>query len=124
MPDDDRITKSPVREIISDFVNEINNKKTQGAKPSVTTIDFRNERKLGIERPIFFIGSEFLRLRRENGRIISDVYSYENSTAKLLDNSIESQNEIKKIINRKDPEMTAATKSNADQGISKFEIRH
>jgi hypothetical protein len=110
MPDDDRITKSPVREIISDFVNEINNKKTQGAKPSVTTIDFRNERKLGIERPIWFIGSEFLRLRRENGRIISDVYSYENSTAKLLDNSIESQNEIKKIINRKDPEMTATLK--------------
>ena len=62
------ITTSERRTIIEDFASEINKYKEptdQMAKP----IPFRTEREDNKGRPIFKIPIEFLRYRRNNGRI-------------------------------------------------------
>jgi len=45
------ITTDAKREIVKDFAKLIRQKKTTGAKPAHTVINFRNEKKDGIERP-------------------------------------------------------------------------
>src|SRR5947208_7693849 len=58
------ITTNAKREIIEDFARAIREKKTLGAKPAMTVINFRNEKQDGIERPIERVPLDLLRYRK------------------------------------------------------------
>ncbi len=73
----DRITKLKEREIIDNFAREIEKAKRPGPKPATAVIDFRTERADGHERPVYHVPIGLLRYRKDNGRISSDVSSYE-----------------------------------------------
>jgi len=80
----EKLSKAKIREIIDDFVKEIGKAKFLGAKPAKTVIDFRNERKDGIERDIWYVPIDLLRYRKDNGRISSDVLHYECALRDIL----------------------------------------
>jgi len=110
------ITTEQTRKIIQDFADEINRRKTPGAKPSKTVIDFRNELKSGIERDIFFVPIELLRFRKDNGRIASDVLDYETNIGPLDETDQPAQDQILEFLRNKDPEKTAALKQSIIHG--------
>jgi hypothetical protein len=99
-------TKPVVREIIDDFAEEIEKRKTGGPKPTKAVINFRNELKHGIERNVYLIPIEILRYRKDNGRISSDVLDYERNCGVLDEKSEEAQKIIRKFLEDKDKEKT------------------
>ena len=100
------ITTNAKREIIEDFARAIREKKTLGAKPAMTVINFRNEKLDGIERPIERVPLDLLRYRKDNGRIASDVLNYEKSCAPLDEKDKDAQDLLRKFLEDKDPEKT------------------
>lgn len=102
----DEITKSKTREIIDDFAKEIDSAKTIGPKPAKAVIDFRNERTDGFERDVYHVPVELLRYRKDNGRICSDVKSYEKYNGVLDEKSTKAQKLIRDFLKDKDPEKT------------------
>ena len=72
-----KLSKDKAREIIDDFVSEIQRRKKTGHKPPTTVILFREDAIARRERPIELVPIELLRYRKDNGRISSDVASYE-----------------------------------------------
>ena len=89
-----KMSMGKAREIIDDFAKAINKKKQSGAAPKKGVINFRNERTLGIERPIYYVPIELLRYRKDNGRIASDVLSYERSNNKKLNETEQETQEV------------------------------
>lgn len=69
-----RISISKTREIIDDFAREISRRKTPGPKPGKSVINFRNERRDGIERDVYWVPVGLLLYRKDNGRIHADLY--------------------------------------------------
>jgi hypothetical protein len=102
----DRLEKAKPREIIDDFARAIEDRKTAGPKPAMAVIDFRHERSSGIERPIFYVPIELLRYRKDNGRISSDVLSYEKDHGILDERSADTQRTIRAFLKEKDPDRT------------------
>ena len=94
------------REIIQDFADEIIKRKKSGAKPSKEVIFFRKEHLEGKERPVVEVPVELLRFRKHNGRIASDVLSYEKNKEPLNEKSDHAQLELRKFLEEKDPEPT------------------
>lgn len=101
-----KLTKSKTREIIDDFAKEIAKRKELGPKPAKTVIDFRNERRSGFERDIFYVPIEYLRYRKDNGRISSDVINYEKNNGLLDEKSKRAQEIVKSFLEEKDKEKT------------------
>ncbi len=67
-------------------------------------IEFRNDRKNQKTRPIFLVPIKILRFRKDNGRIASDILSYEKLHG-VLDETLEStQDIIRKFLKDKDTE--------------------
>ncbi len=95
------------RKIITDFATAIDNRVKKHAKPSKWVIEFRNERKESHEREIVQVPTELLRFRKENGRIASDVMSYEKNHTRLDESDQKSQEILKIFLANKDPETTA-----------------
>lgn len=58
--------------------------KQKATAPSTDVIDFRNELKERFERPVESIPTKHLRFRKNNGRIIADVESYEKENNVVL----------------------------------------
>lgn len=105
------ISQSKYREIIQDFARTIKTRKVEkGAKPEKTVIYFRNEAKDGIERQVDQVPIECLRYRKYNGRILSDVKSYEANHGILDETRDDTQTIIKDFLEKKDPERTDALK--------------
>jgi len=102
----DKITKQKTREIIDEFRNEIEKAKRKGLPPDKAVIDFRNERRHGIERDIYYVPIELLRYRKDNGRISSDVLNYEKAHGLLDEKSEEAQKKIRHFLEEKDKEKT------------------
>ncbi len=100
------ITTEKTREIVEDFARAIREKKTRGAKPAMTVINFRNERVDGVERPIERVPINLLRYRKDNGRIASDVLDYEKGQGLLDERDDEAQKLLQKFLEDKDPEKT------------------
>ncbi len=112
MAKSDVITKPITREIIENFADEINRRKDRGPKPSTEVIFFRREHIDGIERPVYQVPiDKLLRFRKDNGRIRSDVESYEKLYHPLLEKSADAQEIIRKFLKEKDPELTKILKS-------------
>ncbi len=100
------ITTDRKREIVDDFARAIREKKTHGAKPEKTVINFRTERIDGFERPIERVPIDLLRYRKDNGRIASDVLNYEKSRTLLDEKDKEAQEILRKFLEDKDAEKT------------------
>ncbi|HUS49545.1 MAG TPA: hypothetical protein VMZ91_05235 [Candidatus Paceibacterota bacterium] len=103
----DAITKPLEREIIENFVKEITlRRKDENIKPKNMVIFFRNEHTSNIERPVYEVPIGLLRYRKNNGRISSDVMSYEKDQSPLLEKSEDAQKMLRKFLEDKDPEQT------------------
>lgn len=102
----DKITKPKTRDIIDNFVNVIERAKRPGPKPSKAVIYFRNEMADGIERDVWYVPVELLRYRKDNGRISSDIESYEKYNGKLKEESQKAQTIIRDFLKEKDHEKT------------------
>lgn len=101
------------REIIDDFAKVIDERKQEGPSPKTFVINFRNEMVSGKERQIYYVPIELLRYRKDNGRIVSDVLSYERaSNKKLNETESETQNILFEFLKDKDPEKTETLKKN------------
>ncbi len=94
------------REIIEDFVATIQRRMKRNSKPSKAVIDFRNERKDNYEREIVQVPIDILRFRKNNGRIASDLLSYEKNNKPLIESEKEGQKVLKEFLKNKDPEKT------------------
>jgi len=106
-----KISTNEKRVIIDDFAKVINEKKQTGTAPAKGVINFRNERTSGTERQIYYVPIELLRYRKDNGRISSDVLSYERSSEKRLDETEQETQEILfNFLYKKDPEKTEVLK--------------
>jgi len=106
MPENDSITRPATREIIEDFSNEISIRKTHDASPSSEVIFFRNEHRNNIEREVVHVPTSLLRFRKDNGRILSDVLSYEKDKGILAERSETAQEILREFLLNKDPEKT------------------
>lgn len=111
-----KATKEKEREIIDDFVEEIKHKRTNTAKPENEVIDFRNDRVNNFEREVWEVPLEILRFRKDNGRIASDVLSYEKNYALLSETDIEDQNILGKFLYEKDVQKTEELKNSLFHG--------
>jgi hypothetical protein len=107
----DKMTKPKGREIIEDFVREINSRKRKGSVPTMTVIDFRNERRNKKERLVWDVPIDLLRYRKDNGRISSDVLHYERNHGFLDEKSEKAQNIIRGFLERKDEKKTEELKN-------------
>lgn len=94
------------REIVRDFAEQIKQRTKRNIKPSKIVIEFRNERKDNCERDIVQVPTEVLRFRKENGRIASEVLSYEHNRRSINEASEEGQLKLKGFLFNKDPEKT------------------
>lgn len=108
-----QLTQEKTREIINDFAAEIRKRKRHAAvKPDKTVISFRDESAHGIEREIWDVPIELLRYRKENGRIASDVLSFEKENLTTLDEKTEeAQKILKDFLYKKDTEKTIELKN-------------
>jgi hypothetical protein len=105
-----KLTKPKTREIIEDFAREIIKARRKGLPPVKTVIDFRNERRHGIERDIYYVPIDLLRYRKDNGRISSDVLNYEKAHGLLDEKSKEAQKKVRQFLEDKDKEKTEELK--------------
>ena len=107
----DTPTKAKARDIIEDFARDIAERKRLGPKPTKCVINFRQESRMGIERDIYYVHTELLRYRKDNGRICSDVLDYEKSHGVLDEKSIEAQDIIEGFLRDKDISKTEELRS-------------
>jgi hypothetical protein len=106
-----KITRDQERDIVEDFVREIEHRKRQTSKPSKAVIDFRNEISDNIERDIWVVPTNVLRFRKDNGRIASDVLSYEKNYSPLSETEEEDQKILARFLTNKDKEKTGELKN-------------
>jgi len=99
------ISVSPFRQIEDDFAQDIKKRRTKVSPPK-TVIFFRNEHLKGIERDVWEVPLELLRYRVDNGRISSDVESYQKLHGPLLEKDVNTQNILANFLEKKDPELT------------------
>jgi hypothetical protein len=93
------------RDIVEDFAKKIAERRTQG-KPEKTLISFRNDITEKHERDIYLVPIELLRYRKNNGRICSDVLSYERHSGRLEERSEEAQQILQRFLEEKDQKKT------------------
>lgn len=98
------ISTDAERKIIADFAIEIKSRRDTGSKPENTVIEFRDDRRVGKERPIYLVPTKLLRFRKDNGRIASDISSYEKLNGLLDETKEETQEIIRNFLREKDQE--------------------
>ena len=113
------ITVDKRRDVIADFEDDIRENRQEGAKPSKVVIPFRNDRENGIERDVWEVRTEFLRFRKDNGRITSDIISYERDHGVLKERSEKTQEIIKSFLSEKDKEKTAELVNSIEHGTQR-----
>lgn len=106
-----QLTKDKTREIIEDFAKEVKGKRKQTARPTKAVINFRNERANNYERDVWEVPTEILRFRKDNGRIASDVLSFEKNYRPLSETDDEDQKELGKFLLNKDLQKTQELKN-------------
>jgi hypothetical protein len=111
-----QITKDAVREIVDDFAAAIKEASVMGTKPEKCVINFRNEKVEKTERNIVSIPLALLRFRKENGRIASDVYSYEKEHGPVREDNADDQKILAGFLLEKDPEVTEVLTKSIQQG--------
>jgi hypothetical protein len=102
----DDITKSKAREIIDNFAEAIAAVKVRSSPPKEDVINFRFEKRDKIPRTRYEVPIEFLRYRKDNGRISSDILNYEKDKGLLVEESSKAQEIIRQFLEEKDKERT------------------
>ena len=100
-----RITADKQRDIIDDFAEEIAQRRELYSDKG-KVIPFRNDEKLNKTRSVYIVKTDLLRFRKDNGRIASEVESYENLKQPLEEDEEETQKIISGFLNSKDREET------------------
>ena len=96
--------KNLPRPIIKEFALEISAAKNEVANSEV--IKFRDDKMQNKARKAYKVPIELLRFRKDNGRIASDVLTYENNKGPLNEATDFGQSELKKFLEKKDPDPT------------------
>lgn len=103
--------KDKYREIIEDFANDIDQAKSKkGPMPEEIVIDFRDNKKTNTPSTVYTVPISLLRFRKENGRIASDVASYEKAHGVLREDNANDQKILAGFLKAKDPETTEILK--------------
>jgi len=97
------------REMIEEFTQELDSKKIKTNEKDI--IFFRDDKKKRKSRIVFKVPLDLLRYRKDNGRITSDVYTYEANNGMLDENTDYGQFLLKGFLQRKDPEKTEELKN-------------
>jgi hypothetical protein len=100
------IPRDRQRPINQDFAAEIRDRRERGPAPSQEVIRFRNDEVTGNERQVWNVPCSHLRFRKENGRIRSDVLSYEKQERGLNEEDVQAQETLRGFLEEKDPEKT------------------
>lgn len=100
-----------VRPVDLELKKTIDEFRQKASPPDVTVIDFRNEEAEGKERPIETIPHRLLKFRKENGRIKSEVLSYEKLNGVSLDDKdTGTQDLLRQFLEKSDPEKKESLK--------------
>lgn len=102
-----QLTISDTRKIIDDFATEIERKRIKGDNPTKDTIFFRRDRIDKVERQVWYVPTDLLRFRKDNGRIASEVSSYEKLNTALKEDDDEAQDILESFLEEKDKEKTS-----------------
>ncbi|WP_299116843.1 hypothetical protein [uncultured Winogradskyella sp.] len=97
------------RVIIDSLVKEVEENKSK-VKNKTRPIYFRDDRRKNIERQVYSIPTIYLKYRKDNGRIASDIYSYEQKHGKLMEATDYGQEIIRGFLRKKDIERTKELK--------------
>ncbi len=100
----EKLSTNDYRRIIENFAKEIKERKETGSKPEDTVIYFRNDKKVGRTRPIYLVPCSLLRFRKDNGRIASDVASYQKLNGTLDETKDNTQEILRGFLKAKDEE--------------------
>lgn len=102
---DDQLTQPAKREVIESFAAEIRKSKVEipGNKQSIPYQPDTLTKKV---RQVYLVPTSLLRFREENGRIASDVESYEKSHQPLDETKQADQDKLRQFLQDKDPEKT------------------
>ncbi len=98
------------REIIEELVKEINENKS-AVKDYMWSIFFRDDKQNKNKRPVFKVPIIYLKYRKDNGRIASDVYSHEQKHGKIIEATDTGQEILRGFLLAKDKERTIELKS-------------
>ncbi|MGQ0829981.1 MAG: hypothetical protein ACT4ON_16460 [Bacteroidota bacterium] len=111
-----KISTDTERKIIDDFAKEIKTKAEKGANPEKTVIEFRNDRQRGKagERDVYLVPVKLLRFRKDNGRIASDVSSYEKLNGVLDETKETTQVILRNFLKEKDEENNLKLKKSVE----------
>src|SRR3972149_8493318 len=101
------ISKPPERKIIEDFAKEITERSITADPPAEEVIYFRNWHIIRKKSPVKLVPVEILRYRKDNGRIASDVLSYDKLNGSLIEKDENAQRTLKKFLDEKDSEKTS-----------------
>ncbi len=101
---EDIITKDPIRLPIWDFVELIKKESEGGITPTKYVLNFRDWQINNREVDVYKIKTEYLRYRKDNGRISSDVETYERTEEPLLEASMEAQIKLREFLWNKNPD--------------------
>ena len=112
-----KITTDATRRIITEFAKEIKDKAESGPSPEYTVIDFRNDRQKGTagERKVYFVPTDILRFRKDNGRIAADVMSHERLNGTLIEDKSDAQLALRKFLLELDKENNEKLKNSIQQ---------
>lgn len=111
-----KISTDIERRIIEDFAKEIETRKIIGSVPEHDVIEFRNDRLIKKARQIYLVPVKLLRFRKDNGRIASDIMSYERLHG-VLDESLDlTQEIIRKFLTEKDHENNTKLEKSIEHG--------
>lgn len=92
----------PVNETLKNIIDQV---KRKASAPSTDVIDFRDELRERYQRDIMQVPTKHLRFRKNNGRIIADVESYElEHNCKLNEETEETQKILKGFLINNDKE--------------------
>jgi hypothetical protein len=101
-----QFSKPPERTILEDFAKEISERAIVADPPAEEVIYFRNWHIIRKKSPVKLVPVELLRYRKDNGRIASDVLSYERLNGTLVEKDENAQKIIRKFLDEKDTEKT------------------
>lgn len=93
-PASDSLRIDGIRNINHNFKSLIDSIKRDAAEPTKEVIDFRDEYKQRFPRTVYSIPIKYLRFRKNNGRIISDVESFEKEHNRTLNEEDDETQEL------------------------------
>lgn len=102
--DDNLLTQPAKRDVIDSFAAEIRKSKVEVAEK--LAIPYRPDILTKKVRQVYMVPTGLLRFRKENGRIASDVESYEKSHEPLDESKKSDQKQLRIFLEEKDPEKT------------------